>query len=122
MAPGPPIVGMPNSASPGPASVVQAMWGNLTVLGLLQGHFYGVSIGLVWESTGKTFLGLYQGTLNSPWIHYGARPPIVGMPHPAMAGPASVVQATWGNLTVLGLFQGLFYRVSIGLAWEWAWV
>ena len=45
-------------------------------------------------------------------------PPIVGMPHPAMAGPASVVQAMWGNLTVLGVFQGLSYRVSIGLVWE----
>ena len=26
-------------------------------------------------------------------------PPIVGMPHPAMAGPASVVQARWAKLT-----------------------
>ena len=38
-------------------------------------------------------------------------PPIVGMPHPAMAGPASVVQAMWGNLTVLGLFKA-FSKVS----------
>ena len=45
-------------------------------------------------------------------------PPIVGMPHPAMAGPASVVQAMRGNLTVLGLFQRLFCRVSMGLVWN----
>ena len=39
MMPGPPIVGVPNPASPGPAGVVQAIWANLTFFGPVLGHF-----------------------------------------------------------------------------------
>ena len=49
-------------------------------------------------------------------------PPIAGMPHPAMAGPASVVQAMWGNLTVLGLLKafpiGLLQGLYGNVYWE----
>ena len=79
---GPPIVGMPHPAMAGPASVVQAMWGNLTVLGPFKafsiGSLYRAYIGLIWEGTGKTLVGLCQGTAKSPWVDYGPRPPYCG--------------------------------------------
>ena len=74
MVSGPPIVGVPNPASPGPAGVVQAIWANLTFWTPSQ----AISKPFLWAGPRESLVRLYQGTLNSAWVHYGARPPYCG--------------------------------------------
>ena len=70
----PPHVAVLSATAPLPRPGLAAMWGkNQNLLFSL-----AFPIGLTREGTGKTLVGLYQGTAKSPWVHYGPRPPYCG--------------------------------------------
>ena len=70
----PPHVGVEGAMYPLPGPGVAALWGK-NRFQLVPKPFLR---DFLWAGPREPLVRVYQGTLNSPWVHYGARPPYCG--------------------------------------------